>query len=304
MHRPACTLRRPNDESPTRVRTRAHGRRALALLGLAGMLLGALGGCQSPAGGAAATREDTSVLEIFAPPSPAEAAAMAADAYDADDRQRGILLLSNAPWGGAEAYVELYRLGLRDELAADDPDDNVRIASIRALSRLGEASDAARIAPMLDDDNWLVRWEAARALQRLHDPAVVGDVVSRVDADVEPEPEVRAAAAEALGQYAEARVLDALLLALDDRDLIVNAAARRSLRTLTGQRLGFEPAAWFAWLDETDDPFAQRREYRFPVFERDQRWYEWVNPFATVPNEEPERPVGMAPIAASSTGEG
>ncbi len=64
---------------------------------------------------------------------------MATNEYSADDRQLGILLLANAPWGGADVYVRLYRLGLDDEGA-------VRTAAVRAIGLHGSPDDAARIA--------------------------------------------------------------------------------------------------------------------------------------------------------------
>ena len=86
-----------------------------------------------------------------------------------------------------------------------------------------------------------------RALQRLHSPAAIPALVKLVEEPNEPEAMVRAAAADALGQYADARVLEALIAALRDRDLAVNEAARRSLQTLTGQDFGQNFRAWVAW---------------------------------------------------------
>jgi len=256
-------------------------------LAMAGSL-GLLAGCADDlplAGGA--TSDTDSILSLFAPPSPAEAAAMAVNEFNADDRQTGILLLSNAPWGGADVYVRLYRLGL------DDEDSAVRSAAARALGLHGEVEDAVRVAELLTDPDRLVRWEAARTLQRLHNPRVVGRLLTRTDIRREQQAQVRAAAATALGQYAEQRVLDALILALDDPDLTVNAAARQSLRTLTGQDFGFEPRPWVTFARGTGDPFAGRVEYRFPAFHRDRKWFEYFNPFFEVPNELSAVPVGM-----------
>lgn len=239
-----------------------------------------------PLAGADTTNTD-SVFTLFAPPSPTEAAAMAVNEYSPDDRQSGILLLSNAPWGGSEVYVRMYRLALDDEDAA------VRTAAVRALGLHGSPEDAVRISEQLSDPDRLVRWEAARTLQRLHNSAVVAELIRSVDGRNEEEHQVRAAAATALGQYAEQRVLDALILALDDPDLTVNAAARDSLGVLTGEDFGYEPRPWVEFARGTPDPFADRLSYTYPVYSRDRKWFEWFNPFFEVPNEISAAPVGM-----------
>lgn len=235
----------------------------------------------------ASTSEAESIFSVFAPPSPAEAAAMAVNEYSADDRQLGILLLANAPWGGSEVYVNLYRLGL------DDEDGAVRTAAVRAIGLHGSPEDAERIATMLDDPDRLVRWEAARSLQRLHNPAVAGALITKTSGSNEDEVPVRAAAATALGQYPEQRVLDALILALDDPDLTVNAAARDSLAVLTGEDFGYEPRPWVEFVRGNPEPFAGRELYTYPAFSRDRKWFEWFNPFFDVPNEISAAPVGM-----------
>lgn len=233
------------------------------------------------------TSEAESIFSVFAPPSPTEAAAMATNEYSADDRQLGILLLANAPWGGADVYVRLYRLGL------DDEDGAVRTAAVRAIGLHGSPDDAARIAELLDDPDRLVRWEAARSLQRLHNPSVVASLMTKTSGANEDEVPVRAAAATALGQYAEQRVLDALILALDDPDLTVNAAARDSLNTLTGEDFGYEPRPWVEFVRGNPEPFAGRQTYTYPAYSRDRKWFEWFNPFLDIPNEISAAPVGM-----------
>ena len=252
-------------------------------------------GCQSPVGNGATGGAGNSVLELFAPPSPVEAVEMATNQFDPDARQKGVLLLSNAYFGGERVYVEMYRL------AAEDEDAAVRSAGLRALGVHGEPEDGAVAAELLESDpDRLVRWEAARTLQRLHAPDTVTALVDATQNANEDEPEVRAAAAIALGQHARRPVLDALVAALDDRDLAVNMGARRSLRMLTGQRFGDEPAEWLAWIEATPDPFAEQRPYRYPVFERDERWWEWLNPFSQVPNEVKAPPVGLdAPVSGT-----
>jgi len=247
---------------------------------------------------AGASNDADSVLTIFAPPTPAEAAAWAVDPYDADKRYRGTLLLANAPWGGEDVYLRLYEVALEDE------DANVKSAAIRGLALHGGPEHAPMIAPFLRAPERLLRWEAARGLQRLHNPAVVPDLLRALErpnldgSSGELEPSVRSAAATALGQCAETRVLDGLIGALNDRDLTVNKAAEESLKTLTGQDFGFDAGAWVAWKRRTDDHFAGQLPFEYPVFRRGRRGLEWVLPFLQPPNEVADSPAGMpSPLA-------
>jgi hypothetical protein len=210
--------------------------------------------------------------------------------FKPDERARGITELATRPFGADPVFVELYRRGLNDD------DASVRAAAARALGLHGGAAYAAPVAELMTDEDDLVRWKAAIALQRLHDPAAVEPLIARLDEQAEQNVQVRTAAATALGQYAERRVLDALIDALDDPDLAVNAAAKQSLETLTGAERGYRPRSWVAWLSETEDPFAGRRTFIYPAFNRDARWWEWVNPFYEVPNEMAARPAGMPAV--------
>lgn len=234
-----------------------------------------------------------SILTVFAPPTPQEAAAWAVDPYDADKRYRGILLLANAPWGGEEVYMRMY------EQATGDGDAGVRAVALRGLALHGTPEHAELMVAALSDTTDFVRWEAARALQRVYAPQAVPALIERTKLGVEASTEVRAAAARALGQYPERRVAQALVAALDDRQLTVNHEALTSLRTLTGEDLGYDARRWLAYLDADSDPFAGRVAYQYPVFSRDPTWWEWMLPFFEPPNET----AGSAIGAPAWTGE-
>ncbi len=258
--------------------------------------------------------ESESILAIMpAPPSPAQAAAWAGDPYDPDKRFRGTVLLSNAPWGGESVYLRLYRaqLGAIPD-TEPDADPSVRAAAAFALGLHGSPDDAPTIAKLLTDNDRLVRVTAVRALQRIHNPVVIpalidrtkaGGLDARADADEEHKPEldpdIRAEAADALGQYPDDRVYQALVSALSDDRFVVTAAARKSLKTLTGQDFADDRRAWLAW-GETPTPFAARSTYVYPTFSREKGWLEYL-PFFPAParNEVPGSPVGLA---SSDTG--
>jgi hypothetical protein len=240
-----------------------------------------------------------SILEVFAPPSPAEVAAWATDPFDPDKRQRGILTLAGAYFGGERVYLNLYRVALEDE------DAGVRAAAARALSLHGRVEDAPALAQALErDQSVLVRREAARALQRIHDPGVVEVLLRAADEAREEDGDVRALAATALGQYKQFRVVQGLIGALQDRLLRVNDAAVASLRTLTGQDFGLETAEWLAWVGDTQDLFAAGTPYEYPVFQRDPTFAEKILPWRTPPNEIASQPVGVEPPAPAGGGPG
>lgn len=244
-------------------------------------------GCQSRGKQA---RESTSILQFFAPPTPEEAARWSVDPFNADRRATGTLLLANAPWGGEDVYVRLYREQIKDT------DPLVRAVAARALGMHGSPDDVPAIVAQLESQERYLRWEAARALQRLHNPVAVEPLCARLSAKKETEPVVREAAATALGQYAERKVFEALVAALDDRDLAVSRSARASLETLTGRELGDEVRPWVAWSKQESDLFAGRREYRYPIFTRDADWLETIVPFLRPPNEKPGAPVGLPAV--------
>jgi len=236
-----------------------------------------------------------SIFEGFAPPTPQQAAAWAVDPYSPDKRFRGILLIANAPWGGERVYVDMYVAALKDT------DPSVRSVAVRALALHGEPEHVPLIVEQLKDTDPRLRWEAVRALQRLHNSEAITPLIARLDVKNETESEVRAASATALGQYAEGKVVDALISALDDRDLAVNDAARASLKILTGQDLGYEVRDWVTWTKANNTSlFAGRSPYEYPVFYRDKTWYEYFWPFGHIPNEVASAPVGMPATTAGA----
>lgn len=134
------------------------------------------GGCLSDASRKRVS-ETGSILSIVGPPTPGEAAAMMADPFDADRRYKGVTWISNAPWGGADVYMRVYR-----QMVADPKEDpGVRAVAARGLAFHGTPDDAPLIAPLLVHEDRRVRQTAARALQRVHNAGVIPDLALCVD---------------------------------------------------------------------------------------------------------------------------
>lgn len=272
--------------------TSARSARALALLAAIGAGFGSMG-CQWDL-----PRGANSILQIAAEPTPSEAAEWALDKYDADKRYRGTLLLANASFGGEPVYMQLYLDNIKDA------DPGVRSAATRAIARHGNPDQVPMLIERFADDDKMVRIEAARGLQRLHNPVAVDPLIrslaltKRADDYNELEPDVRAEAAQALGQYPENRVVESLIGALADNSLAVNRSALESLRTLTGQDFGLDRRAWIDWYEAGKATFAARSEYVYPVFSREKHWFEYI-PFIAGPNNEPpSTPIGMPRLGA------
>lgn len=219
--------------------------------------------------------------------SPSEAARMMMDPTDPDNRRQGTVLISNSPFGGVDIYVQWYRDSVEME-----PNPLVKAVSVSALGRHGVPDDAVIIAMRLEDEQFQVRWEAAKALQRLHYPAVVPVLLATLR-DEEEESDIRVAAAIALGQYPQDRVFQSLVAALDTPKLSINEAARQSLMTLTGQDHGLNPTAWLLWYNGVANPFAGQKEYLYPTYQRKETFLEKLAFWSPTVYEQPAPPAGL-----------
>ena len=269
--------------------TAAFARSALALALLLTFTVHMTTGC------ATISDDFTDATSSLFPPSPTEAAQMMLDPHNPDARREGTNWIGNAPFGGAPVYVSTYR-----DYVEHEEHELVLVEAIRALARHGSPEDAPLIAKHLTHSNEQVRWQAARGLQRLHNPVVVNALLDRLR-DEQEEPDVRIAAAVAVGQYAQDRVFQALVAALLSRHLAINAAARESLQTLTSQDFGFESRDWMAWYNQQGEPFAGRQDYLYPTYQRDYSWIEKLVLWSPKMQEQPAPPAGLRPEAERST---
>jgi len=223
---------------------------------------------------------------IQSKPDGAEAIELATDEFDPDNRTRGIVRLARSDAADEPASIALYADATRDEDAA------VRRAAALALAGHGGPEHVPVLIPLLGDEDPAVRAGAATALQFLHDPAAAEPLIQRLRQDTEPDPLVRTAAAEALGQYPQRPVALALIDALDERDLAVNDAASRSLETMTGQQFGLDLASWVLWFEQSSEFFLAGRAYEYPGYSRPRHWHEYFMPWRDIPERTPAPPRG------------
>lgn len=244
----------------------------------------------------------TSIFDVFSQPTPSEAVQLAIDPYNADNRYRGTMLLSNAYFAGQPVYLQLF------EDRAQDTDATVRIAGTRALANHGSSKNVPILVTNLKDKDSLVRLESARGLQRLHSQEAI---VPLMDASRDPDSvrgeeaseenaDIRTAAATALGQYPSTDVVQHLITCLTDTQLSVNEAALSSLRTMTGQDFGFDRREWLVWYDGTNSPFVAGTPFIYPVFQRKKKFIEYLPFVSPPPNEIAATPAGMPPMAGGT----
>ena len=231
-------------------------------------------------------------------PTPYEAAVWAADFNNPGRQRRGVVLLSNADFGGEEAYLELYRT-----LVEDSTNPLVRAAAVRALGRWGDGPDAQIIAAQLGNDSPQIRLESAIALQRIHERPIEDRIWRRL-VDADEEESIRIELAIALGQYDSDASFQALCDALDDRSLSINLAAADSLRIMTGRDFGLDAATWLSWYDgqrrDDDNPFAEGQIFLYPTFQRKIGFFESLAFWSPKTFEDPGVPRGLSPTTRST----
>ena len=175
----------------------------------------------------------TGAIALIAAPSCEPSLTEAVNNVSADNDARAQATLGLGKIATPTAIATLVR-------ALNDDDLKLRSAAVVALARAGQSTDpGARQTTLtsligaLQDANASVRLGAAQTLQTLHAPEASPALTQALQANKDA-PDVRAAAATALG-YAENRAGAApLVVALNDPDGIVTSAAQQAL-TAIGQ---------------------------------------------------------------------
>lgn len=221
-------------------------------------------------------------------PSQLGAVEMAFDRESPDRQRTGLSWMAANEYGGAEEYLAAYRLFVQS------PDPGVRAAAANALGHHGKPNDAQLLVGLLIDDDAFVRWQAANALRKIHYPPAAPALVEKLDPDLEDDPDTRAAAAFALGQYPDRVVFSALVSALGQQGSYqVAAAAERSLNLLTGHDGGPDPRKWIEWSGRKPDLFAKAKPYTYDVYDPTLTYLDRVLFFWDSYDPSPQTPVGL-----------
>jgi HEAT repeats len=226
------------------------------------------------------------MIEPLLPPKPSDVARQAFNVYDADLRRRAVAQLSSSYFGHEEPYVRMYRLLI------DDQDPTVRAACAHALGLHGTTQDAPTLIALLNDDTGFVRWEAAKALQKIHHQDAVGPLM-RAMADDEDN-DVRMAAAAALGQYPSKPVFNALVGSLTDHNFGVVQTATVSLSLLTGQDLGTDGGPWLDFASKNPgNLFTAKRQYTYTPYQKPPGKFSKIKFWNKPEVVRPQQPVGI-----------
>ncbi len=102
----------------------------------------------------------------------------------------------------------------------------LRWAVVEPLAWIGHESSVPHLIALLEDENWMVRVAAIRALQELKAPEALEAIETRLH---DENSLVREAALEALGRYGDARFVSSIAALLDDGDEILRVAAVQAL---------------------------------------------------------------------------
>ncbi len=256
-----------------------------------GGMAGVLPGCTSSNSGDVFA----DMIEPLMPPKPSEVARQAFNVYDPDLRRRSVALLSSSHFGHEEPYVRMYRLLI------DDQDPTVRAACAHALGLHGTTQDAPTLTALLKDDTGFVRWEAAKALQKIHHLDAVGPLMQAMANDLDND--VRLAAAAALGQYPTRPVFNALVGALSDHNFGVVQTASASLTLLTGQDLGTDGGPWLDFASaNTSDLFVAQRRYTYTPYQAPPGKFSKIKFWDKPEVVEPQQPVGLIPDNSNDSG--
>ncbi|MEE9212887.1 MAG: HEAT repeat domain-containing protein [Phycisphaeraceae bacterium] len=254
--------------------------------------------CIPVAGGCAGTQKPfADLFKPLVPMTPIEAVHNAFNVYDADVRRDAIALLAAAPFGGEEKYVRMYRV------LVDDPDPTVRATCIKALGMHGDVEDAQTLIDAMSNkqESPIVRWEAVKGLRKIHHPGAVGPLIAAADDTREEDADVRIAAAEALGQYPQPAVFQALVGALDDRDLGVALAAHRSLGALTGRDFAMDGSRWLIWAQEHSGRlFEHQQPYTYKPYPKSKGMFDKMKFWKPDKPVEERVPKGLEPTTAAT----
>lgn len=251
----------------------------------------ALSGCGS---GPQITAQDAGVTERSDELTDAQRTVLTAGDPNAhpDARREALITIATSSAADEPVYVDFYRAMLADPTT----DATVAAVAAAALGNHGLPEDTGRLTPLLTRDESFLRWQAAVSLQRLHNPQAIAPLITAATGDEDPD--VRMAAATALGQYPRREVFDSLTTALDDRDYGVSRAARQTLSLITQHDAGDDPRSWRDYANQNVGTlFNQPGPFTYTPYPPQRGLLSSIILFWQKPVAEPRFPTGYTPPA-------
>jgi len=125
------------------------------------------------------------------------------------------------------------------------------IRLIRALGDISEKNTLELIIPFLKDSEKYIRIEACVAAGKIDGEKALGKLINMLLTDSSDS--VRRCAIDILSQFNGSLVIEGMIEALRDNDIVVKEKAGRILKSRTGQN--FEPYyfLWKAWYEKNKD---------------------------------------------------
>ncbi|MHC4179574.1 MAG: HEAT repeat domain-containing protein [Planctomycetota bacterium] len=173
----------------------------------------------------------------FFPPSKDELLADAVNPDDPDTRREAITELSDSSAVNEQAVQDLFDLILRS-----DSNSFVRAAASTALGKAQNPQYVPTLAKAMTDPAMVVRWDTARALDRVIGKEAVGPLMTAASDD--PSLDVRVAATRSLRNYHGPAVVRRLVVLMDDPELPIRREAHNSLKDVFGVDFGPSSEDW------------------------------------------------------------
>ncbi len=155
------------------------------------------------------------------------------------------------------ANKQQFWAGHLEKLIETDESPEMRRLAVRAAGRLRDPAALAMIDKGLDDDSVKVRMEACSSLGRMTGEEAARTLAATVGTDTSED--VKHAALKALASHKNQIAVDALRVALSDRNPATRDLAILSLKDATGKNYGDDPQVWIAALDGKPTPQVETR---------------------------------------------
>jgi hypothetical protein len=154
----------------------------------------------------------------------------------------------------ARALLPLERLGSEASLerALQDPDERLQAAAAMGLTRLGSAKGLTLTQALTEHPLQAVAMEALRALGTSQLPEALPALLRTLNAELDPA--LLRAALAGLQAHGDARAMRPLTDWLDHAPEYLHHEILASMRSISGETIGYDTPAWRAWIAEHNPP--------------------------------------------------